>query len=72
VLRASPLSTVTELEGCRLLLESDRAAWSGLAHLAIGPADAAERASRATRLLESAESLRLAALHAATRRRLEA
>jgi Domain of unknown function (DUF1990) len=69
VLRPSPLSVVTEIEGCRLLLESDRAAWSGLAHLAIGPADAAERAGRAERLLATAESLRLVALHAATRPR---
>ena len=71
VLRASPLSAVTELEGCRLLLESDRAAWSGLAHLALGPADAAERASRAERLLETAEHLRLEALGDATRQRLD-
>ena len=71
VLRSSPLSAVTELEGCRLLLESDRAAWSGLAHLAIGPADAAERASRAERLLARAESLRLDALSTATRQRLD-
>ena len=71
VLRTSPLSAVTELEGCRILLESDRAAWSGLAHLAIGPADATERANRAEQLLEAAESLRLNALHAATRQRLD-
>jgi hypothetical protein len=70
LLSPSPLSAVTELEGCRLLLESDRAVWSGLAHLAIGPADAAERAGRAERLVASAERLRLDALHAATRRRL--
>jgi hypothetical protein len=68
VVRASPLSEVTELEGCRLLLESDRALWSGLARLAIGPADAAERARRAERLLATAEPLRLHAVHRATRR----
>jgi hypothetical protein len=67
VLRPSPLSAVTELEGCRLLLESDRAAWSGLAHVGIGPADASDRARRAERLLATAEDLRLAALRAATR-----
>ena len=71
VLRPSPLSAVTELEGCRLLLESDRAAWSGLAHLAIGPVDATERARRAERLLATAESLRLTALGTATRQRLD-
>ena len=71
VLRRSPLSAVTELEGCRLLLESARAMWSGLADLAIGPADAAERAGRAGRLLAVAEGLRVAALHAATRQGLE-
>jgi hypothetical protein len=66
VLRSSPLSSVTELEGCRLLLESDRALWSGLAHLAIGPADAAERSRRAERHLATAERLRLEAIHRAT------
>lgn len=71
VLRPSPLSAVTELEGCRFLLESDRAAWSGLAHLVIGPADAAERASRVEQLLATAETLRLVALRNATRKRLE-
>jgi hypothetical protein len=45
--------------------------WSGLADLAIGPADAAERARRAERLLVIAEGLRVAALHAATRQQLE-
>jgi hypothetical protein len=67
VLRRSPLSAVTELEGSRLLLSSDRDLWSGLAHLAIGPSDAAERARRAEKLLATAETLRLAALHTATR-----
>jgi len=71
ILRPSPLSAVTELEGCRFLLEGARAAWSGLAHLAIGPADATERARRAEQLLATAESLRLAALRTATRQRLE-
>jgi hypothetical protein len=65
VLRPSPLSAVTELEGCRLLLESNRALWSGLGEL--GPADATERARRAEGLLEAAERLRLDALHRATR-----
>jgi hypothetical protein len=65
VLRPSPLSAVTELEGCRLLLESNRALWTGLGQL--GPADAAERAGRTEGLLETAERLRLAALHRATR-----
>jgi hypothetical protein len=71
VLRPSPLSAAAELQGCRLLLESDRAVWSALAHLAIGPADAAERADRAERLLATAEGLRLVALHSATRQRLD-
>jgi hypothetical protein len=64
VVRRSPLSAVTELEGCRLLLESNRALWVGLGRL--GPADAGERARRAERLLETAERLRLDALHHAT------
>jgi hypothetical protein len=67
LLRPSPLSAVTELEGFRLLLESNRALWSGLAHLAVGPADAADRAHRAEELLATSESLRLVALHTATR-----
>jgi uncharacterized protein DUF1990 len=72
VLRPSPLASVTELEGCRFLLESDRALWSGLAHLAAGPPDAAERAGRAGGLLEAAERLRLDALHPATHQRVDA
>jgi hypothetical protein len=72
VLRPSPLTSVTELEGCRFLLESDRALWSGLAHLAAGPADAAERANRAGGLLDAAEQLRLDALHPATHQRVDA
>jgi uncharacterized protein DUF1990 len=72
ILRPSPLSGVTELEGCRILLESDRALWAGLAHLAVGPADAADRARRAERLLAAAERLRLAALHPATHGRVDA
>jgi hypothetical protein len=71
VLRPSPLSAVTELEGCRFLLESARALWSGLAHLAIGPPDAADRARRTERLAEAAERLRLDALHGATHQRLD-
>jgi hypothetical protein len=68
VLRPSPLSAVTELEGCRLLLEGDRALWTGLAELELGPADAVERVRRAEQLLATAERLRLEALFAATRR----
>jgi hypothetical protein len=71
LLRPSPLSAVTELEGCRLLLESNRAVWSGLAHLGLGPGNAVERADRSERLLAGAESLRVAALHAATRQPLD-
>jgi hypothetical protein len=67
VLRPSPLSAVTELEGFRLLLESNRALWAGLEDLELGPADAPERARQAERLLETAERLRLGALHRATR-----
>jgi hypothetical protein len=72
VLRPSPLAPVTELEGCKLLLESDRALWSGLAQLAIGPADAAERAERAEGLLEAAERLRVEAFHDATHHHVDA
>jgi Domain of unknown function (DUF1990) len=72
VLRSSPLSPVTELEGCRLLVESNRALWSGLEHLAIGPPDAAERAQRSERLIATAERLRLDALQRATHPRVEA
>ncbi len=69
LLRASPLSPVTELEGSRLLLEATRALWVGLAHLALGPEDADERAQRIEQLLDTAEQLRLEALdHAASRR----
>jgi hypothetical protein len=67
IVRRSPLSAVTELEGCRLLLESNRALWSGLEQLGLGPDDAAERARRAADLLDTAERLRLDALHRATR-----
>jgi hypothetical protein len=66
VLRRSPLSAVTELEGCRMLLESTRALWVGLEHLNLGPDDAAERARRTERLLVEAERLRLEALHRAS------
>jgi hypothetical protein len=72
LLRTSPLSAVTELEGCRLLLESNRALWSALAGLNIGPADAGDRIDRSDRLLASAEQLRLDALHQATRREVRA
>jgi len=67
LLRPSPLSKVTELEGCRLLLESNRELWSALAHLAFGPPDAAERTRRAERLLATAERLRLETVHRAIR-----
>ena len=72
--RLAQLATlpVTELEGCKLLLESDRALWSGLAQLAIGPADAAERAQRAEGLLEAAERLRVEAFHDATHHHVDA
>jgi hypothetical protein len=72
IVRPSPLAPVTELEGCKILLESDRALWSGLAHLAIGPADSADRARRAERLLEAAEHLRVDAFHGATHHRVDA
>jgi hypothetical protein len=65
VLRSSPLSAVTELEACRLLLESNRALWAGIRDL--GPEDAPDRALRTERLLETAERLRLDALDRATR-----
>jgi hypothetical protein len=72
IVRPSPLAAVTELEGCRMLLESDRALWSGLAQLAIGPSDAAERARRAEGLLAAAEQLRVQAFHGATHHRVDA
>jgi hypothetical protein len=65
----SPLSSVSELEGCSLLLESARQLWAGLAELGLGPADAGERASRASRASAEAERLRLAALEEASRPR---
>jgi len=71
LVRPSPLSEVTELEGCRLLLESSRALWSSLARLAVGPADAAERTIRSDRLLATAEELRLAAIDRAIRQAVE-
>jgi hypothetical protein len=67
VFRPSPLSAVTELEGCRILLESNRALWAGLGHLKLGPTDAAERALRTVDLLTKAERLRLEALYRAAR-----
>jgi hypothetical protein len=72
IVRASPLSPVTELEGCQILLGSDRALWQGLAHLAIAAAGAADRAARAGGLLETAERLRLDALRRATHRCVDA
>jgi len=66
------LAAVTELEGCKILLESDRALWSGLAHLAIGPADSGERARRAEELLAEAVGLRVDAFHGATHHRVDA
>lgn len=64
VLRSSPLSAVTELEGCRLLLESNRALWAGVGYLV--PEDATDRVRQTERLLETAERLRLDALDRAT------
>jgi hypothetical protein len=72
VVRPSPLSAVTELEGFRLLLESNRALWAGLEHLTLGPTDAPERAHRMERHLATTERLRLDALHRATRPKVEA
>jgi hypothetical protein len=72
IVRPSPLAPVTELEGCKILLESDRALWAGLAHLAVGPADSAERARRAQGLVEAAEQLRIDAFHGATHHRVDA
>lgn len=64
--RFSPLSTVVELEGCRLLLESAADLWSGLDPLALGPPDAELRKTRIAQLGETAEALRLAALEHVT------
>ena len=68
LLRPSPLSAVTELEGCSLLLAGSQALWSTLAHLAVGPSDARERAERAERLRATADRLRLDAAYRAVRR----
>ena len=65
VVQRSPLSSVTELEGCRMLLEHVRALWSGLALLRLGPDDAQERSERAVRHLETAERLRETAIEQA-------
>jgi uncharacterized protein (UPF0548 family) len=67
IMQTSPLSPVTELEGCGLLLESNRALWSGLAHLALGPDDAAERLARVEQLIATTDQLRLEALERAMR-----
>ena len=72
IVRPSPLAPVTELEGCKILLEGDRALWSGLAQLAVGPPDSEERARRAEGLLEAAEQLRIDAFHGATHHRVDA
>jgi hypothetical protein len=65
VVRGSPLSAVTELEGLRMLLESARALWSSLALLRLGPQDADDRRARAVRHLEAAERLRESAVERA-------
>ena len=67
LLRRSPMTSVVELEGCQLLLESVRALWAGLDHLGLGPADAAIRAQRAANHSAEADTLRLAALERAAR-----
>lgn len=72
ILRPSPLSAVTELEGCRLLLESNRALWTGLAELELGPPEASDRTHRAEQLLATAEQLRLDAIQRATQRHFDA
>jgi len=63
----APMTSVVELEGCQLLLESVRALWAGLDHLGLGPADAAIRAQRAANHSAEADTLRLAALERAAR-----
>jgi hypothetical protein len=67
LLRRSPTTSVVELEGCQLLLESARALWAGLDHLGLGPADSAMRAQRAVQNSADADTLRLAALERAAR-----
>jgi hypothetical protein len=67
LLRRSPMTSVVELEGCQLLLESVRALWLGLDHLGLGPADTAMRAQRAVQNSADADTLRLAALERAAR-----
>jgi hypothetical protein len=67
LLRRSPTTSVLELEGCQLLLESIRELWTGLDHLGLGPADTAMRAQRAVEYSDEADALRLAALERAAR-----
>ena len=61
------MTSVVELEGCQLLLESVRALWAGLDHLGLGGADTAIRAQRAADHSADADTLRLAALGRAAR-----
>lgn len=67
LLRRSPTTSVLELEGCQLLLESIRELWSGLDHLGLGPPDTAMRAQRAVERAGEADALRLVALERAAR-----
>jgi hypothetical protein len=67
LLRRSPITSVVELEGCQLLLESIRALWTGLDHLGLGPADATMRSQRTARHSEDADALRLTAIERAAR-----
>jgi hypothetical protein len=66
VLRPTPLTNLVELDGVRLLLESNRSLWRGL-EAAGATVDARRRAERADRALAEAERLRLLAADRALR-----
>jgi hypothetical protein len=65
LLRASPLTRLVELDGIRLVLESNRSLWRALEHTSARESDARERAERAEQGLADTEGFRLAAAEAA-------
>jgi hypothetical protein len=65
LLRPSPLTRLVELDGIRLVLESNRSLWRALEHTSADETDARERAERAEQGLADTEGFRLAAAEAA-------
>jgi hypothetical protein len=61
LLRPSPLTRLLELDGIRLLLESNRSLWRALEHASADANDARERAERAEQGLADTEGFRLQA-----------